>query len=300
MVALQGFEPVDVEVPGGGGEAVTIHAEVGGEGAGPPVLLLHGYPQTHAMWHRVAPGLAEHHRVVAADLRGYGDSSRPASDATHAAYSKRATATDQVALMTALGHERWAVVGHDRGARVAHRMCLDHPGRVTRAALLDIAPSRHVWATVDTELALAYDHWFFLAQETALPERLVGAEPELWLRTKLGAWSGAGAAFDEAAVAEYVRCFDAAGVHASTEDYRAGATIDREHDEADADARVACPLLVLWGADGLVGRRGDPLETWRGYADDVRGHAVPGGHFVPEEAPAETLAALLDHLAPPA
>jgi haloacetate dehalogenase len=289
---FEDFRTEDVEVDG-----VLVHARVGGEG--PPVLLLHGYPQTHVMWHRVAPRLAEHHTVVAADLRGYGDSGRPPSDAGHAAYSKRATAHDQVGLMEALGHERFAVVGHDRGARVTHRMCLDHPERVTRAAVLDIAPTRHVLGHVDRLLAQVYEHWFFLSQENDLPERLIGADPEHYLRTKLGAWSANASAFDDEAMAEYVRCFSGGTVHASCEDYRAAVTIDLEHDDADAaeGRRVTCPLLVLWGAEGYVGLAYDVLAVWREYADDVRGTGVPGGHFVPEEAPEETISRLLPFLA---
>lgn len=282
---FEDFETVDVDVDG-----VRIHARVGGEGT--PVLLLHGYPQTHAMWHHLAPELAREHTVVAADLRGYGDSARPASDPDHAAYSKRATAADQVGLMTALGHDRFAVVGHDRGARVTHRLCLDHPDRVTRAAVLDIAPTRHVLQHVDLTLALTYDHWFFLASAPDLPERLIGSDPELWVRRKLAAWSADPDAFAEAAVREYVRCFDADSIRGTCEDYRAGPTVDLEHDEADAAAghRVGCPLLVVWGARGLVGRAYDVPAVWREYADDVTAAAVDCGHFVAEEAPAQTLA----------
>ena len=284
---FEGFETVDVDVDG-----VRIHARVGGDG--PPALLLHGYPETHALWHEVAPPLAEDHTVVVADLRGYGDSDRPASDATHAAYGKRAMAADQVGLMRTLGHESFALVGHDRGARVAHRMALDHPEAVQRLAVLDIAPTRHVFADVDKVLALTYDHWFFLAQENDLPEVLIGGAAEHWLRTKLDQWSAPGARFAGEAVREYVRCFDEASIHATTEEYRAGATIDLVHDEEawGTGQRVTCPALVLWGAEGLVGRRYDVLGVWREYAADVQGHAVPGGHFLPEEAPDETLVAL--------
>ena len=287
---LEDFRTVDVDVDG-----VRIRARVGGEG--PPVLLLHGYPQTSAMWHRVAPGLAETHTVVAADLRGYGGSDRPVSDAAHAAYAKRAMAADQAGLMSELGHASYAVVGHDRGARVAHRLALDHADAVERVALLDIAPTRHVFGDVDEVLALSYDHWFFLAQENDLPEVLIGAAAEHWLRTKLRQWSADGAEFAEEAVAEYVRSFDAASIHATTEDYRAGATIDLEHDEETyaSGRRLACPTLVLWGAAGLVGARYDVLAVWRAYAerdDLVQGHAVEGGHFLPEESPEPTLAAL--------
>jgi haloacetate dehalogenase len=261
------------------------------------VLLLHGYPETGAMWHRVAPALAETHTVVVPDLRGYGHSDRPPSDASHRAYSKRAMAADQAGLMRQLGHPAYAVVGHDRGARVAHRMVLDHPGAVTRVALLDIAPTRHVFADVDKVLALSYDHWFFLAQENDLPEVLIGGAPEHWLHTKMAQWAGETALFDEEVVAEYVRCLDAAAIHATTEDYRAGATVDLADDDAswEAGERIGCPALILWGADGLIGRRYDALAVWRAYAaadELVEGHAVAGGHFLPEEAPAETASAL--------
>ncbi|MFB9315496.1 alpha/beta fold hydrolase [Nocardioides plantarum] len=294
-MVLGDFDEVDTEV-----DDVRIHARVGG--SGPPVLLLHGYPQTSAMWHRVAPGLAETHTVVAPDLRGYGRSDRPASTGDHASYGKRAMAADQAGLMRALGHEQYAVVGHDRGARVAHRLVLDHPDAVTQAAVLDIAPTRHVLAHVDLLLARVYDHWFFLAQDNDLPEVLIGGAPEHWLRTKLGQWSGPGAVFDEAAVREYVDCFDADSIRGSTDDYRAGATIDLVDDEAShvAGDRIGCPLLVLWGDAGFVGLAYDPLAVWREYAehdDLVSGQALPGGHFLPEEAPAETLAALRAFLA---
>ena len=285
---LPGFATRDVDV----GE-VTVHAAVGG--SGPPLLLLHGYPQTHLMWRATAPALAEEFTVVAADLRGYGRSSRPPAGDDHAGYSKRAMAADQVALMARLGHDRFAVAGHDRGARVAHRMCRDHPERVTRAAVLDIVPTRHVFEHVDRDLATAYYHWFFLSQPADLPERLIGADPGFYLRRCLASWSRHDGAFDDEAVAEYERCFaDPATIAATCEDYRAGASIDLEHDRADG-ASVRSPLLVLWGADGFVGQRYDVLEIWRAHVADpglVSGGPVPGGHFVPEEAPDETLAAL--------
>lgn len=275
--------------------AATINLRTGGQG--PAVLLLHGYPQTHAMWHRQAPALAERHMVIVADLRGYGDSGKPPAGPDHASYSKRAMATDQVRLMRALGFEEFAVAGHDRGARVAHRMCLDHPGSVSRVALLDIVPTRHVFSHVDRELAQTYYHWFFLTQPAGLPEQLIGALPETFLRRKLAQWSGSGTTdcFDPDAVAEYVRCFsDPATIHASCEDYRAAATVDLEHDEVDATAgrRVSCPVLVLWGSRGFVGGHYDVLAVWRAYADDLRGGPVDCGHFLPEEAPEQTLAAL--------
>lgn len=292
--AFDGFTEHDVEVGG-----TTVHAVVGGDG--PPVLLLHGYPQTHVMWHAVAATLAEHHTVVAADLRGYGDSAKPHGDPEHETYGKRAMAADQVGLMRALGHERFAVVGHDRGARVAHRLCLDHPEAVTRAAVLDIAPTRHVLHHVDLTLARAYEHWFFLSQQGDLPERMIEPVAETYLRSKLAAWSADGVVFEQGAVGEYVRCFDAASIHATCEDYRAGVTSDLALDEASYDEglRVGCPLLVLWGTEGLVGRAYDVLDVWRSYAaspDLVTGHALDCGHFLPEERPEETVRALLDFL----
>jgi len=283
---FEGFECRRIETSG-----TTINARIAGDG--PPVLLLHGYPQTHLIWHAVAPRLAETHTVVATDLRGYGDSGRPASDETHAAYSKRAMAADQVEVMQALGFERFAVVGHDRGARVAHRMARDHGGQVERLAVLDIAPTAHMYQATDKAFATAYYHWFFLIQPHPLPERMIGADPAFYLDWILDGWCKTPGAIAPEARADYLRCFaDPAAIHASCEDYRAAATIDLEHDAADGGEKIAMPLLALWGRDGVVARSCDVLATWRAVAADVTGHAVPGGHFVPEEAPAETLAAL--------
>ena len=260
-------------------------------GSGPPLLLLHGYPQTHAMWHQIAPRLAERFTVVCADLRGYGDSGKPDGGEHHANYSKRAMAADQVEVMRALSFPRFRLAGHDRGARVAHRLCLDHPDAVLRVAVLDICPTRAMYAKTDQAFATAYYHWFFLIQPFDLPERLIGADPVYYLQRKIGAWSGGRAHFDPRALAEYERCFsDPATIHASCEDYRAAATIDLEHDAADAHARVTCPLLALWGAKGVVNRLFDPLADWRRAATDVRGRSLPSGHFLAEEAPEETLA----------
>jgi len=294
---LEGFEHHDVDLSG-----TRIHAAVGGDG--PPVLLLHGYPQSHVMWHAVAPELADRHTVVLADLRGYGDSSRPASQSDHGSYSKRAMAADQVELMRHLGFDTFALVGHDRGARVAHRLCLDRPEVVSRVALLDIVPTRHVFSHVDRAMAQAYHHWFFLSQDPDLPERLIGADPAYWVRRKLAQWSGAAGidAFAPEAVDEYVRCFsDPEVIRATCEDYRAGASIDLEHDEVDALAgrRVECPLLVLWGAEGFVGTAYDVAEVWKEYAAHVRGQALGCGHFLAEEKPELTLTALRDFLAAP-
>lgn len=284
---FEGFASVRVDT----GEAV-VNAVHGG--SGPPVLLLHGYPQTHAMWHRVAPELARDHTVVAADLRGYGDSSRPDPGDDHAGYSFRAMAADQVALMRSLGHERFAVVGHDRGARVTHRMALDHPDAVTRLALLDILPTLHVYENVDRALATAYYHWFLYLQPEPVPENLIAGDPIGYLHALLGGWGSGLSAFAPEAVAEYERCYaDAGARHAMLEDYRAGASIDLEHDRADLDRRVTAPALVMWGGRGVVGNRPvDPLTVWRECLADVRGATVDAGHFLVEESPEETLTVL--------
>ena len=291
MTIFDGFREVELRV---GDADVRIHARVGG--SGPPVLLLHGFPQTHAMWHPIAEHLAGHHTVVAPDLRGYGDSERPPSEESHAPYSFRAMAADQVALMSELGHERFAVVGHDRGARVGHRMGLDHPDAVTRLAMLDIVPTRHVYAHVGREVAEGYYHWFLFIQPFDLPERLVAGDPMHYLHQLLGGWGSGLEAFTPEALAEYERCFDDPEArHAMFEDYRAAASIDLVHDDADAAAGrlLGMPVLVLWGARGVVVRSvQDPLEVWREYARDVRGSALDGGHFLVEELPRETFVEL--------
>jgi len=291
---LPGFRAVSAE-----GVGATIACLVGG--SGPPLLMLHGYPQTHAMWHRIAPALARRYTVVCADLRGYGDSSKPPSDASHAPYSKRAMAADMVAVMRALGHPRFRLVGHDRGGRVAHRLAVDHRDAVEKVAVLDIAPTLAMYEKTDRAFATAYYHWFFLIQPFDLPERMIGADPVAYLRTKIGGWGSGGTAFfDPRALAEYERCFsDPATIHATCEDYRAAASIDLEHDAADraAGRRVRCPLLALWGERGIVHRLFDPLAEWRAVADDVRGRPLPCGHYLAEEAPDATLAELEAFLA---
>ena len=264
-----------------------IHAVVGPRREAPALLLLHGYPQTHAIWHRMAPRLAQRWNVVASDLRGYGDSGKPASTPDHAPYSKRAMAQDQVELMRALGHERFLLVGHDRGGRVAHRLCVDHAERVAKVAVLDIAPTLAMYEQTDEAFARAYWHWFFLIQPAPVPETMIGHGIDLILPAKMGSGSAGLSPFAPEAWSEYVRCFTPGMVHASCEDYRAAATIDLEHDRADRDAgrHVRCPLLALWGANGVVERCFEPLDEWRRVADDVRGRALPAGHYLPEEVP---------------
>ena len=265
-------------------------------GNGPPLLLLHGYPQTKAMWHKVAPGLARHFTVIAPDLRGYGASSHPPDAEDHRAYSKRAMAADQVEVMERLGFPSFAVAGHDRGGRVSYRMALDHPARVTRLAVLDIEPTYEQFSRVDRHSAKAGFHWYFLAQPRGFPERLIGADPEFFLHHMLGAAPGhplgRAAHFTAEALAEYRAAFlRPEVVHATCEDYRAGATIDFDLDAADlaAGRRIQCPMLALWGERG---RRRAVVETWQKWAADVRGRALSCGHFLAEEAPDDTLAEL--------
>jgi len=269
---------------------VEIQAVIGG--AGPPLLLLHGAPQSHVMWHRLAPRLAERFTVVATDLRGYGDSSKPPGGGDHADYSFRTMAADQVAVMNQLGLGEFSVVAHDRGARVTHRMLLDHPEAVTRAALLDILPTKYVYDHTDRALATAYFHWFFFIQPAPLPELMMESNATLLLKAFLGAFGGTDC-YDPAAMAEYERCFATPdAIHAMCEDYRAAASIDLVHDAADAGRKVECPLLILWGTRGVVGQLYCPLEVWQQYASDVRGQGIDAGHFLAEERPDDTLVAL--------
>ena len=268
-------------------------------GSGPPVLLIHGYPQTHACWHAMAPELAKRFTVVAPDLRGYGASGAPPTTADHRPYSKRVMAAELVEVMQALGFDRFAVVGHDRGGRVAYRMAFDHPDRVRRLCTLDIVPTHAMWQGVNKAFATATYHWFFLIQPPPYPERMIGANVEYFIRHTLAAWARPGFTFDERAMAEYVQAFRRAEVvHGTCEDYRAGATVDDQDDAADLQAghKIGCPLLALWGE--LSGfSKGDRLAVWRNWASNVRGGPVESGHFLPEEAPEATLAQLLPFLA---
>jgi haloacetate dehalogenase len=277
------------------GEA-TLRVRHGG--SGPPLLLLHGHPQTHVMWHAVALELAERFTVVAPDLRGYGESSKPTTTPDHKPYSKRTMARDQVGLMRRLGFERFSVCGHDRGARCAYRLALDEPASVDRLAVLDIVPTGDVFRLADMKFGLAYWHWFFLAQPDCLPERMIGADPDAFYFSQR---YQARDLFEPAALDDYLRCARRPEtIHAMCEDYRAGATIDFELDEADRGAkRIECPVLVLWGGRGKVAELyDDVLALWRGWADDVRGRALDCGHFLAEEKPDETLAELVAFFGP--
>jgi len=268
-------------------------------GSGPPVLLLHGIPETHVMWHEVAPRLARDFSVVAADLRGYGDSSKPPTTPDHAPYSKRAMACDQIEVMRQLGFETFSVVGHDRGARCAYRMALDHPDRVHKLAVLDIVSTGDALRGANMSFAMDFWVWFFLAQPADLPERIIGANPQAILDYMLDGWSAVPNAFPPDVRAEYARTFsNPETIHAICEEYRAAASLDYELDEADKGARrIVCPVLAPWGGKGALPGWYDVLAVWRGWADDVRGRAVDCGHFLPEEAPDETYRALREFLA---
>ncbi|MBV6748681.1 alpha/beta hydrolase [Pseudomonas chlororaphis] len=276
---------------------VDIAYRIGG--SGPGLLLLHGHPQTHVIWHKIAGDLAKHFTVVAADLRGYGDSARPAADEQHLNYSKREMGRDGVALMDSLGFSEFSVLAHDRGARVAHRLALDHPSAVQRMVLLDIAPTLSMYAQTDETFARAYWHWFFLIRPAPLPETLIEANPEQYLRSVMGSRSAGLKPFTDEAFSEYLRCISLPGsARGICEDYRASATVDLEHDRADIEAgrQLNMPLLALWGAEGTVGRCFNPLHEWQQVASDVRGKALPGGHYLAEEIPEQLLGEVLTFL----
>src|SRR4051812_48382919 len=277
---FEGFEQRRVDANG-----IEVNLVVGG--SGPALLLLHGYPQTHAIWRKVAPRLAERYTVVAADMRGYGDSSKPEGMPDHSNYSKREMARDQIEAMRALGHESFYLVGHDRGARVSHRMALDHPEAVRRLVTLDIVPTKAVFDSTNMAIASNYYHWFFMLRPAPFPETMISGNPEAWLRFHMGGRFAGLDPFSPDGWPEYLRCFDAASIHASCEDYRASGTIDLVHDAASMSEgrKVDCPMLALWGEQGAVGRFFDPIDVWQKYASHVRGHAVPSGHYIPEEIP---------------
>ena len=281
MKNLEAFSVAEVH-----GSAGLLHTRIGG--SGPALLLLHGHPQTHVMWHLVAPALAKHFTVVLMDLRGYGDSARPTSDAEHAAYSKRAMALDAVAVMRHHGFERFGVLAHDRGARVAHRLAVDHPSCVTRLMLLDIAPTLAMYENTTQAFATAYWHWFFLIQPPPLPEALIASDPVRYVRSVMGKRHAGLAAFAPDALAEYERCAQIPDTaQAICEDYRASSSIDLTHDRADVAAghKLEQPLQVLWGEHGAIGQCFDVLAMWRDRATQVTGNSLPCGHYIAEEAP---------------
>jgi len=288
--------------PGFGSEWINtgsgrIFARTGGKG--PPLLLLHGFSQTHVMWHRVAPKLAEKFSLVIADLPGYGWSDVPKSDAQHMPYSKRAMAQAMVDAMEKLGHVHFALAGHDRGGRVSYRLALDHPGRLSKLATLDIMPTYDYWLKMDYRFALKVYHWPFLAQPAPLPETLLGGNPDFYLKNKLSSWSHTKdlSVFDPRALEHYLAAFrDPLRIHAMCEDYRAGATLDFDHDKADKDAdkKITIPMLALWGNAGIAQSAATPLDVWKTWATNVRGQPVNSGHFLTEEDPEATAAALLD------
>jgi len=267
----------------------TINFVTGG--SGPPLLLLHGYPETHIMWRKVAPQLARKFTVVAADLRGYGDSSKPAGGETHSGYSKRAMAQDQVEVMNSLGFQKFWVVGHDRGGRVAHRMALDHPDSVQKLAVLDIVPTYKIYHSVTKELATSNFHWFLLAQPEPLPETLIGNSAEYWLKSRFNALPPD--AISKEAFAEYLRTFRMPEtIHATCEDYRAGSSIDLAHDDADLQRKVSCPVLALWAEKGAMDRQYKVLDTWKERCASVSGKPLPSSHFIAEQVPEMLLSEL--------
>lgn len=294
MNFFPGFEQTNIEL-----RETGINLRVGG--SGDPVLLLHGYPQSHTMWRKVAPILADHFTIVVTDLRGYGDSGKPNSGKDHAGYSKRASAEDQREVMSQLGFSSFHLVGHDRGARVGHRLALDSPEFVEKFVSLDVVPTSEIFTSIDAQLAKAYFHWFLMLQPEPLAETLMQCNAEYYLRWIFNRWSSVEGAIEEDAINEYLRCFIKPGaIHAMCEDYRA-VEIDMKHDREDKGRKVECPMLALWGADqnhhpGWPSMQLDVLEEWRKRANDVRGYAIDCGHFLPEEAPDETAKSILDFL----
>jgi haloacetate dehalogenase len=293
MSFFPGFEQWRIAVG-----SINLNVRIGGTGA--PLLLLHGYPQTHLAWHAVAPELARHFTVICPDLKGYGDSDAPAPDADSIAYSKRVMGEEMLALMVALGHRRLAVAGHDRGARIAYRMALDHPEAVSKLCVVDILPTSEYWDLADRKFAVNTFHWGFLARDGGLPERLIGKDPDFFHDYLMRLWSGDYAALSPEALKEYRRCFaKPENIAASCADYRAGYTLDDTQDRADraAGRKIKCPILVLSGDQYLSTGENQAVDIWKRWAEDVRGDVIQSGHFVMEETPQEALAALAPFLA---
>jgi len=287
-LAFAEFESLQLDVG-----PVQIHARTAG--SGPPLLLLHGYPESSLMWRNVAPSLAENFTVVATDLRGYGNSSTPPDDELHETYSKRAMAADQAKVMELLGHDQFMVAGHDRGGRVAHRLALDFPTRIKRLAVLDIIPTLHMFENVDREMAQSYFHWFFLIQGNGVPEQLINADPQAWIASRFSGRLLGENPIDPETITEYTNTFrNPAHVAATCADYRAAASIDLDHDRADRSAkhRITAPLLVTWGQSSYVGRNFDSVQVWKNFADQVTGIQAPSDHYIPEEAPSFTVEVL--------
>ena len=284
---FKNFKQDVIEVNG-----VNINYKIGGKGE--PLLLLHGYPQSHVLWRKIAPLFAENYTVICSDLRGYGDSDKPQSDKKHLTYSKKTMGLDQNELMKKLGFKEYFLVGHDRGGRVAHRMAIDFKENIKKISVLDIVPTSHVFKNTNAILAKRYYHWFFLIQSYPLPETMIGNDPEYYIRSKLQMWGANNKYLTEEIIQEYLRCFTTETIQASCEDYRAGASIDLVHHEEDFDKKISCPLQVLWGSKATIEELYDPIKVWKEWALNVEGQSIDCGHFLPEESPVETYNAIIN------
>ena len=284
---FKNFKQDIIEVNG-----VNINYKIGGKGE--PLLLLHGYPQSHVLWRKIAPLFAENYTVICSDLRGYGDSDKPQSDKKHLTYSKKTMGLDQNELMKKLGFKEYFLVGHDRGGRVAHRMAIDFKENIKKISVLDIVPTSHVFKNTNAILAKRYYHWFFLIQSYPLPETMIGNDPEYFIRSKLQMWGANNEYLTEEIIQEYLRCFTTETIQASCEDYRAGASIDLVHHEEDFDKKISCPLQVLWGSKATIEELYDPIKVWKEWALNVEGQSIDCGHFLPEESPVETYNAIIN------
>jgi haloacetate dehalogenase len=284
---FKNFKQDIIEVNG-----VNINYKIGGKGE--PLLLLHGYPQSHVLWRKIAPLFAENYTVICSDLRGYGDSDKPQSDKKHLTYSKKTMGLDQNELMKKLGFKEYFLVGHDRGGRVAHRMAIDFKENIKKISVLDIVPTSHVFKNTNAILAKRYYHWFFLIQSYPHPETMIGNDPEYFIRSKLQMWGANNEYLTEEIIQEYLRCFTTETIQASCEDYRAGASIDLVHHEEDFDKKISCPLQVLWGSKATIEELYDPIKVWKEWALNVEGQSIDCGHFLPEESPVETYNAIIN------